>query len=168
MPKGARAWTPSSTRNHRQNTEATPAHEEEGMRTFFIWVLGLLTLSACVSSPIPENYSGPLATIRDSGFLETANRAQFFYLSEIDGKKIDNVLSASKKANAGRGFSMSTVEHARDVPAKASTLVLEGRVSYGAPIQEIMNSSTVYTVQRTRSEERRVGKECRSRWSPYH
>jgi len=44
---------------------------------------------------------------------------------------------------------MSTVEHARDVPAKASTLVLEGRVSYGAPIQEIMNSSTVYTVQRT-------------------
>jgi hypothetical protein len=119
------------------------------MRTFFIWVFGLLTLSACVSSPIPENYSGPLATIRDSGFLETANRAQFFYLSEIDGKKIDNVLSASKKANAGRGFSMSTVEHARDVPAKASTLVLEGRVSYGAPIQEIMNSSTVYTVQRT-------------------
>src|SRR5438876_12095965 len=24
------------------------------------------------------------------------------------------------------------------------------------------------TVGRTRSEERRVGKECRSRWSPYH
>ena len=23
-------------------------------------------------------------------------------------------------------------------------------------------------VQNTRSEERRVGKECRSRWSPYH
>ena len=23
-------------------------------------------------------------------------------------------------------------------------------------------------IQRTRSEERRVGKECRSRWSPYH
>src|SRR5260370_10206023 len=24
------------------------------------------------------------------------------------------------------------------------------------------------TIQRMRSEERRVGKECRSRWSPYH
>ena len=24
------------------------------------------------------------------------------------------------------------------------------------------------TLQRNRSEERRVGKECRSRWSPYH
>ena len=26
----------------------------------------------------------------------------------------------------------------------------------------------VMTVARSRSEERRVGKECRSRWSPYH
>ena len=25
-----------------------------------------------------------------------------------------------------------------------------------------------HTVELTRSEERRVGKECRSRWSPYH
>ena len=28
------------------------------------------------------------------------------------------------------------------------------------------NENTVYIVKR--SEERRVGKECRSRWSPYH
>ena len=26
----------------------------------------------------------------------------------------------------------------------------------------------VYMLRSTRSEERRVGKECRSRWSPYH
>ena len=26
----------------------------------------------------------------------------------------------------------------------------------------------LYFVRRGRSEERRVGKECRSRWSPYH
>ena len=28
--------------------------------------------------------------------------------------------------------------------------------------------STTTTTTATRSEERRVGKECRSRWSPYH
>ena len=28
--------------------------------------------------------------------------------------------------------------------------------------------SEIYEEQRDRSEERRVGKECRSRWSPYH
>ena len=27
---------------------------------------------------------------------------------------------------------------------------------------------TLYITMRDRSEERRVGKECRSRWSPYH
>jgi hypothetical protein len=111
--------------------------------------LALLLLSACVTSPIPDNYSGPLATIRDTTVSETPSRAQLFYLSEIDGKKINNVFSASKRANAGRGFSMGTVEHARDVPARASTFMLEGRVSYGAPIQEIMNSGTMYTVQKT-------------------
>ena len=29
-------------------------------------------------------------------------------------------------------------------------------------------SPRIYTTARERSEERRVGKECRSRWSPYH
>ena len=29
-------------------------------------------------------------------------------------------------------------------------------------------TSEVLTWARSRSEERRVGKECRSRWSPYH
>ena len=28
--------------------------------------------------------------------------------------------------------------------------------------------SQLFDVDRSRSEERRVGKECRSRWSPYH
>ena len=31
-----------------------------------------------------------------------------------------------------------------------------------------MESFTAYTGVLLRSEERRVGKECRSRWSPYH
>ena len=36
--------------------------------------------------------------------------------------------------------------------------------------RQILDSRGVPTVEveATRSEERRVGKECRSRWSPYH
>src|SRR3712207_9354754 len=30
------------------------------------------------------------------------------------------------------------------------------------------STSLIQTIGRARSEERRVGKECRSRWSPYH
>src|SRR5690625_704150 len=32
----------------------------------------------------------------------------------------------------------------------------------------LLSDGVVYTAKFTRSEERRVGKECRSRWSPYH
>ena len=33
---------------------------------------------------------------------------------------------------------------------------------------EIIEIETKKTIAKIRSEERRVGKECRSRWSPYH
>ena len=32
----------------------------------------------------------------------------------------------------------------------------------------LAEASTIDDVRDVRSEERRVGKECRSRWSPYH
>ena len=35
-------------------------------------------------------------------------------------------------------------------------------------VQHTKASSDAYTANLCRSEERRVGKECRSRWSPYH
>src|SRR5256885_9592161 len=34
--------------------------------------------------------------------------------------------------------------------------------------EPLMEASGVSLMRRPRSEERRVGKECRSRWSPYH
>src|SRR3712207_8463487 len=41
-----------------------------------------------------------------------------------------------------------------------------GTDSFTYTIQDSMGGTSTATV--TRSEERRVGKECRSRWSPYH
>ena len=32
----------------------------------------------------------------------------------------------------------------------------------------LLRGAITFTADLTRSEERRVGKECRSRWSPYH
>ena len=33
---------------------------------------------------------------------------------------------------------------------------------------ELLRATITHTADNDRSEERRVGKECRSRWSPYH
>ena len=43
--------------------------------------------------------------------------------------------------------------------AEAATLISDALKQAGSGVIE---------VRRIRSEERRVGKECRSRWSPYH
>ena len=43
------------------------------------------------------------------------------------------------------------------------------RVPYGLAVHDHEEENAVLEVIRNhRSEERRVGKECRSRWSPYH
>lgn len=108
-----------------------------------------LTISGCVTSPVPPNYSGPLARIQDSAVSETSSRAQFYYLREIGGQKVDNVLFETRKVNSGRGFSQTVTSFEREVPAGPSTLQLRATIGYGAPIQEIANASTVYSVEKT-------------------
>src|SRR2546430_12660751 len=53
----------------------------------------------------------------------------------------------------------------------------EGNTEFGGILKRLVFNGTVATselvgapnpIVRQRSEERRVGKECRSRWSPYH
>ena len=46
-------------------------------------------------------------------------------------------------------------------------VVKEAERQHG-PLVDLCKRSTYNPVTRKRSEERRVGKECRSRWSPYH
>ena len=41
-------------------------------------------------------------------------------------------------------------------------------VSFVPLLGSVFLWNAVFAGQRARSEERRVGKECRSRWSPYH
>ena len=42
-----------------------------------------------------------------------------------------------------------------------------GACAAGCPVEAISEGAAHYEIN-ARSEERRVGKECRSRWSPYH
>ena len=118
------------------------------MKRLLLATAASLMLAGCVTSPIPENYSGPLATIRDTGMSESANRSQFFFLAEVDGQPVENARSVSKRANSGRGFGLSPQPYSREVPAKPSTFTLKGEVEYGAPIQAIMNAGTLYKVEK--------------------
>jgi hypothetical protein len=78
--------------------------------------------------------------------METRSRATFFYVSEVNGKRIETSLAATRSANYGKGFSISPMAISRAVPAGKLTLKLEGTHAYGAPIQEIVMAATMRSV----------------------
>ena len=65
------------------------------------------------------------------------------------------------------GIEEAIVEYVEKVQDMAYWAVFEGNSAVGfiAVKEHFEKSAEIYVM---RSEERRVGKECRSRWSPYH
>ena len=55
-----------------------------------------------------------------------------------------------------------------DLSSGLSVIIASVVVSRAATDTASINAVLTTLVGSTRSEERRVGKECRSRWSPYH
>src|SRR5256885_12479593 len=61
----------------------------------------------------------------------------------------------------------SAFEHAFEAKKKQRRAKLDTELD-AAALKEVIGEFKKIVRQHTRSEERRVGKECRSRWSPYH
>ena len=72
--------------------------------------------------------------------------------AEFDKLKIENAILKAMKYGSG----VLEEDIAKDIAEEIEKIYLQGSPS-----------PTVSKVEE-RSEERRVGKECRSRWSPYH
>ena len=59
--------------------------------------------------------------------------------------------------------------HLKELEKEEQTKLKFSRRKEIIKIREEMNKIEIReTIEKNRSEERRVGKECRSRWSPYH
>lgn len=102
-------------------------------------------MTGCATNPIPEGYTGPLATIKDTVHSHTASKADFFFVSQVNGKPIDDSLSATRGRSYGRGNYMEIAVLDRQVPARAMTLTLVGRTHNAMPISDLMG--TVYQVK---------------------
>src|ERR1043165_9726416 len=62
-----------------------------------------------------------------------------------------------------------TVEHVDSVPDQPWTTSIVARLADNLPPEgDVLVRIRYRGMESNRSEERRVGKECRSRWSPYH
>ena len=96
-------------------------------------------------------------TIEDNA----ANRTRFFILSDFKNERAQrNKTSILAKTEHRPGGLVELLLAFRDEGINITKL--ESR-----PIKQREFKANFY-INTTRSEERRVGKECRSRWSPYH
>ena len=65
-------------------------------------------------------------------------------------------------------FNSSLLKYGDDIAVGAMTILSSVMQFAMLPLQGIAQGAQHITSYNYRSEERRVGKECRSRWSPYH
>ena len=118
----------------------------------FVTLLVVLSLYACAAyKPVPDGYTGPVATIRDTGFAEGSTKAQMFVLVEIDGNTIPNSLHESANASRGLGFFQRTLFTSRQVPARPMKVKLRGTHITGAPIHALFSQAagTFFSVEGT-------------------
>ena len=66
----------------------------------------------------------------------------------------------------GSGYELPDAGRDGDQEMAAVANLIRKRKTAGANL--LVVKTAIGAAQRVRSEERRVGKECRSRWSPYH
>jgi len=112
------------------------------LRLRFVCVL--LVLGACTTAPVPEGYKGPVARVNDTSTPRSGTSVDFFYLAEVNGRRIETSQTATSQANYGRGFAMKPMTIGRDIPAEPSTVKIVGRTHHAAPILALMNK--VYEV----------------------
>jgi hypothetical protein len=108
------------------------------MRRLFTALVLTLSLGACATfEPVPKDYTGPTATVVDTGTSEDGTKARLYALVAIDGNGIRNAFSASAEASAGRGATIVTVYPTRKVPVRPMKLKLRASHATGAPIHAI-------------------------------
>src|SRR5256886_3373717 len=101
-------------------------------------------------------------TVRD-GLLGAGERIFMIYGGE----------TSKSFAGLGQGRNIRLVEEDLDLLERAIPDIDRGSISYGRwgtafQMGKTRTNAYLEGVGPERSEERRVGKECRSRWSPYH
>jgi hypothetical protein len=107
-------------------------------RTHLLLLCVLSFLTACASyNPVPPGYTGPVAVIHDSTEAEGGTKGRLFFVEEIDGNRIDNARTETRRASQGRGFALTTNGSMRTVPVKSMRLKLIGTHVVAAPIHEM-------------------------------
>jgi hypothetical protein len=110
----------------------------------------LVVLASCASyKPVPEGYTGPVATLQDGWNYEGNTKAVLYYVDMIDGNRVESGLTTTRRASYGTGFSVNPRGHRREVPVRKMKLRLVASHVVGAPIHELASraAGTFFSVE---------------------
>jgi len=108
-------------------------------KSLLILAFALFIVSGCTKPTLPENYTGPIATIKDTTQKISNQKSNFFFMDKLNNQSVFTSVMKTKIANDGRGFFMAPIVIDHKLPAKSCTITLHGRTIYAAPILELMN-----------------------------
>lgn len=105
-----------------------------------------LSLVGCAhyAPSMPADYAGPRATVKDSVKIHSPRKADFFHVSHVDEREVENSRLKTQRLNRGRGMNMIPALVQNTVAAKATALRVVARTEYAAPILTMVG--TVYQV----------------------
>src|SRR2546430_3860266 len=116
---------------------------------------------------VPKNY-----TLAGTSILShtAAMTTVFFFFQAEDGIRdltVTGVQTCALPISGGRHRRPSTI---RRFAVVVGVFLVLGGATLGVAVRRWWSgaSASLVRLAEARSEERRVGKECRSRWSPYH
>ena len=93
-----------------------------------------------------------------------------YYAKSALARWVYKILTDKKAKNEAMGTPDLNLLFQYNIPFRAIAKMTGGLVSMDMirGILLVINGQFLKGMRQVRSEERRVGKECRSRWSPYH
>ena len=122
-----------------------------------------------------QNIENPQDVVKDPYVLEFLGLKEFpeYSESDLENRIIDNLQQFLLELGKGFAFIGRQVRFTFDEEHFMVDLVFYNRllrcfVLFDLKIGELKHQDIGQMQMYVRSEERRVGKECRSRWSPYH
>src|SRR3712207_594335 len=147
----------------------------------FFCIISCLFFAACSTLPLKFNNakneennslilycSNVIKPMADSIVKDVNLNSKYkIEIKTIDEAEVDSILKKGKEACVFIGFEERQTENiAIETIGKDGIGII---TSAGSKLENINfeNLRDIYS-GKVRSEERRVGKECRSRWSPYH
>lgn len=107
------------------------------MRLFLAILCAALLCGCSFYKPIPDGYTGPRSTIIDSFSNQQRGKADYFILTAVNGKDVENSWGRTRADNYGRGLSFTPSVVARDVLPSEQRFKVKGLVFFPTDAQVI-------------------------------